>query len=406
MCAKFSLDFLPSAVPFKNLLLNKMSWEKALDYRSPLACGAHNQGFQAESQETSEVQCDRTFLDDNNLDLFVVSPGRATPRVSGILAQALGLPIEVVVDAIYRAPGRLVPSLPIQEARRLLAMLEPLDLDLALFPVGEPPPRGPVRDVAAELLDMDAADAVAEALGRFLGIAAPAAMDLLLTPPGIVLGNVTSPAVAALAACLPSGAVRLQEIEPEAARYALFAASLTAQQAGVLRRHSHAGAMFSADGGALLLGLSRGEADALWRRLHAPGKIKLVPEALLRFGIILQEAPPNAAPALQSLAGVPLDDYPILAEALPVQIESNLPLAYVEARLASYAKEGLVATAELESFSLVRLEILSASTAALAAVGLSGRLPLMTSPLPRPRAKLMRHRLEIAGAEVLEAAGG
>lgn len=174
-------------------------------------------------------QRDNVCLDNNNFDLFVVSPGQATPRASGILAQALGLPIEVVVDAIYRAPGRLVPSLPIQEARRLLAILEPLELDLALFPVGEPPPRGPIRDVAAELLDMDAADAVAEALGRFLGVAAAAAMDLLLTPPGIILGNVTPPAVAALAASLPTGAVRLQEIEPEGARYALFAASLTAQ---------------------------------------------------------------------------------------------------------------------------------------------------------------------------------
>lgn len=377
-----------------------------MDYPSPLANRAYHQGFQAGCEVAAAPQRDDMRLDHNNFELFVVSPGRATPRASGILAQALGLPVEVVVDAIYRSPGRLVPSLPIQEARRLLSILEPLELDLALFHVGEPPRRGLIRDVAAELLAMDAADAVAEALGRFLGIAASAAMELLLTPPGIILGNVTPPTVAALAACLPSGAVRLQEIEPEAARYALFAASLTAQQAGVLRRHAHTGTMLSADGSALLLGLSRGEADALWRRLHAPGKIKLVPEALLRFGIILQEAPPNAAPALQSLAGVPLDDYPILAEALPVQIESNLPLAYVEARLASYAKEGLVATAELESFSLVRLEILSASTAALAAVGLSGRLPLMTSPLPRPRAKLMRHRLEIAGAEVLEAAGG
>jgi hypothetical protein len=380
--------------------------ETFLDYPSPLANRVNHQGFQADCQVAAVPQRDNVCLDDNNFDLFVVSPGQATPRASGILAQALGLPIEVVVDAIYRAPGRLVPSLPIQEARRLLAILEPLELDLALFPVGDPPPRGPVRDVAAELLDMDAADAVAEALGRFLGVAAAAAMDLLLTPPGIILGNVTPPAVAALAASLPSGAVRLQEIEPEGARYALFAASLTAQQAGVIQRHAHSGAMFSADGGALLLGLSRSEADALWRRLHAPGKIKLVPEALLRFGIILQEAPPNAAPALQSLAGVPIEDFPILARALPVQIESDLPLACVEARLASYAKEGLVATAELESFSLIRLEILSASATALAAVGLSGRLPLMTSPLPRPRARLMRHRLEIAGAEVLEAAGG
>lgn len=351
-----------------------------------------------------QVMRDACLPEQERYDLFVVGPGRGTPRAAGILAQALGLPIEVVVDAIYRAPGRLVPSLPIAEARKLLKIIEPLELDLALLPVNEAPPRGPVRDVAAELLDLDAADAVAEALARFLGLGAAAALDLLLTPPGIILGNVTSATVAALAEILPSGAVQLQEIEPDTARYALFAASLTPQQAGILRGQANRGATLGADGSALILGLSRGEADALWRRLHAPEKIKLVPEALLRFGIMLHQAPAHAAPALFALAGVPPEDYAILAQALPVQIESGLSLASVQTKLAAYAHEGLVATAELETFSFIRLEVLSASAAALASVGLAGRLPLLTAPLPRPRARLLRHRLELAGGEVLEAA--
>ncbi|KPF75258.1 hypothetical protein IP88_07205 [alpha proteobacterium AAP81b] len=337
---------------------------------------------------------------------MVAGPGRARPRVAAVLADALGLPIEAIVDAIYRAPGRLLPGLPRVEADRLAAMLAPLGLDLAVVPAGAVPARAAVRDVAAELLDPDAADAVAMALGQFLGLAPAAALDLLLTPPGIVLGNVTPPTVAALAALLPPGAVRLVEVEPDAARYALFAAGLTRLQAGALRGHLPPGAVLGDDGSALLLGLTRSEADALWRRLRAPDKVRLVPEQLLRFGILLHAAAPTAAAtaALERLAGVPAADLPDLLGALPVPVESDLPLAGLEARLADYADAGLTVTAELESFATVVLEVLAASEQALAAAGLSGSAPLATPPLPRPRARLLRHRLEAAGAEVWEAA--
>ena len=336
-------------------------------------------------------------------DLLVIGPGRATPRVAGVLAKALGLPIEAIVDAVYRAPGRLVPGLPAGEAARLVQMLAPLGLDLAVVPAGRAITRGPLRDVAAELIDPDAADAAAAALGGFLGLAPVAALDLLLTPPGIVLGNVTPPTVAALAAALPAGCVRLVEVEPDTARYALFAAGLTVQQAGALRGRLPTGAALGADGSALLLGLSRSEADALWRRLRAPEKVRIVPEVLLRFGIMLHAAPETAGAALDRLAGVPEAEFAPVLQALPLVVESDLPLAGLEARLADYAQAGMTATAELESFAPVVLEVLSASPEALAAAGLTGRVPFATVPMPRPRARLLRHRLEAAGAEVWEA---
>jgi hypothetical protein len=344
--------------------------------------------------------------DDIAVDLVVRGPGAATPRTAAILADALGLPIEAVVDAIYRAPGRLLANVAAGDGRRLVEMLAPLALDLALMPAGPPPPRSAVRDVAAELVDPDAADAVASVLARFLGVAPAAALDLLLTPPGIVLGNVTAPTVAALAAALPAGAVRLTEVEPDAARYALFAAGLRPVQAGALRGHLPASARIGDDGSALVMGLSRGQADALWRRLHAPEQVRIVPEVLLRFGITLHQAPAAAAPALAALAGVPAEDFPLLAATLPVLVESDLPLAGLDARLAAYADAGMVATAELESFAPVVLEVLAATPAALAAAGLAdaGPAPFATQPMPRPRARLVRHRLEAAGADVLEAA--
>jgi hypothetical protein len=337
-------------------------------------------------------------------DLLVIGPGRASPRAASVLADALGLPIEAIVDAIYRAPGRLLPGVPRREAERLVAMLAPLELDLAIVAAGSLPVRGALRDVAAELCDPDAADDVAIVLGRFLGLDPAAALDLLLNPPGIVLGNVTAPTVAALAALLPPGAVRLVEVEPDAARYALFAAGLTRLQAGALRGHLPPGAVMGDDGSALLLGLTRSEADALWRRLRAPEKVRLVPEQLLRFGIMLHAAPPAALVALETMVGVPAADIPELLAALPVLVETDLPLAGLEERLARYAEAGLTVTAELESFVPVVLEILNASPDALAAAGLSGKAPLATPPMPRPRARLLRHRLEAAGAEVWEVA--
>ncbi len=352
----------------------------------------------ANSNSVADLQ-DRT-----SCDLVVIGPGRASPRAASVLADALGLPIEAVVDAIYRAPGRLAGGLTAADAETLAGMLAPLGLDLAVLPAGTLPRRGALRDVAAELVDPDAADAVAAALGRFVGMEAEAALDLLLTPPGIILGNVTPPTVAALAAALPSGAVRLLEVEPDAARYALFAAGLTPVQASLLRGHLPPGAAIGADGSALLLGLSRSEADALWRRLRAPEKVRLVPEPLLRFGILLHQVAPDAAEALERLAGVPAADFALVAAALPLPVESDLPLAGLDARLAAYAEAGLAVTAELESFAPVVLELLSASPEALAAAGLTGPAPIATPPLWRPRARLLRHRLEAAGAEVVEAA--
>lgn len=334
-------------------------------------------------------------------DLLITSIGGASPKAASVLSQALDMPVETVVDALYRAPARLLAGLPAADAAHLAGVIQTLGVEVAMTPAGPAPARAPSMDLAGELVDLDAADAVAQALGRFLGMEPSAALGLLLTPPGVILGNVTQATVSALEAALPPGAVRLTASRPDTAGFALFASGLSPLQAGILRPRLPAGAEIASGGSATVFDLTRTEADALWRRLKAPEQVRIVDQAFLRFAIELLAAPADGAEALEALAGVPAEDYDLLRQALPVPIEAGVTFADLEDRMAAYETAGLRVRAELETFALQALDILSAPAEALAALDLPGPAPLTTAPMPRPHARLARRRLEAAGAEVL-----
>ena len=334
-------------------------------------------------------------------DLLVTGIGGATPKAASVLSQALDMPVETVVDALYRAPARLLAGLPAADATHLAGVIRTLGVEVAVTPAGPAPARAPAVDLAGELIDLDAADAVGQVLGRFLGMEPSVALDLLLTPPGVILGNVTEATVRALEAALPADAVRLTASRPDTAGFALFASGLSPLQVGILRPRLPAGAEIAAGGSATVFDLTRGEADGLWRRLKAPEQVRIIDQAFLRFSIELVAAPDDAAEALEALAGVPVDDYDLLRQALPVPIEAGVAFADLEDRMAAYEAANLHVRAELETFAHQALDILSAPAALLAEFGLAGPAPLATPPMPRPHARLLRHRLEAAGAEVL-----
>lgn len=352
---------------------------------------------------TAEIDTEAGAGDDR-ADVVVTGVGSASPRAAAALSQALGLPVETVVDAIYRAPARLVGALPRADAERLAGIVAGLGLEVAALPAAEVPPRAAPIDVAAELLDPGAADAVADALGRFLGMTPADALATLLVPPGIVLGNVSPATLQALAARLPAGAVRLTGSEPLTARYALFACGLSAREADLVRPHLPEGGAIGPDGTATLFDIDRATADALWRRLRAPDRLRIVNQDFLRFGIDLVAAPADAGPAAARLADVPAEDFPLLRAALPCRVESGVGYAAVADRLAAWRAAGCEARAELETFAAVALDVLAADADALAVAGLAGPAPLRTPPMPLAQARLLRHRLESLGADVLEAA--
>ena len=344
-------------------------------------------------------------------DVHVLGVGSASPRIAKAVADGLGLPVEAVVDAFYRAPARLVSRLDAAAAARLAAFLRELGVDATDVDSGPPPARPALLDIAIDLDDPARCDEVATALAAFAGTTVDAARALLLDPPGVVMGRVSAATVAALERALPTGAARVIAADPEHSRYALFAVALTPVQRTSLHGVLPPGAACDADGNLTLFDLGRAEADALWRRLKASESVRIVNEAFLRFELQLTAAPTastastgdaGAAAALQALAGVPEEDYAMLVSLLPLAIESRLAYAEIAPRMAAYAAAGFTTTARLTTFEPVALDVLAAPDGVLEAHGFPRAvLPLRTPSMSEPYARVLRAKLEAAGADVV-----
>lgn len=167
-------------------------------------------------------------------DIVVAHVGSAGPRVAGVVASGLNLPVEAVISTIYRAPAVLAAGLVAPAADRLVTELGDLGLAVYAAPAGTPLDRGPLLDVAAKIVDPAQADAAAAVLADFIGGTPAAALEMMLAPPGMILGQASAATIAALAARLPEGAVSLATVDPATTRYTLFAAKLpTSERAAI-----------------------------------------------------------------------------------------------------------------------------------------------------------------------------
>lgn len=364
--------------------------------------GYRGSGHAADARE-NEPDTDQPMC----ADLLLTSVGTATPKAAAVIVEALGLPREFVVDAIYRAPARLLGNLPTADTQRLVEMLGQLGLQAEAALVGTVPVRGTLFDIAIRIDDPLRISEVAQALGQFLGMPAQAALDLILTPPGIVLGNVTQATVDALTAAVPSGAATTIVSDPATARYALFATDVPPAHRAAIQTLLPRGQEADVAGEALsCFDLAKSEADALWRRLCTLETIRVVNQDFLHFTLVLMGVPddPHAgSQALMNLAGVPNSLYGELVDALPCPIVEGVPYADLQTSLQRYTEAGFIIHADLETFVMTALDIRSGPPDALAAAGLSGKIPLVTVPMPREQARVLRARLEALGAEVLPA---
>jgi hypothetical protein len=353
------------------------------------------------------------------LDVIVLSIGTASLRTAAAVAQGLGVPVEVAVQAIYRAPAPLVHGVDAALARRLCALLSEAGLNVATAAAGTPVESGPLLDVAAWFTDPRAIPATAAALHRLAGIDQAAALAMLLTPPGVVLGGVSAATVEALRTALPEG-VELSTSNTATARFQLLLADAAAiVERGVMDDLASHGITPLARTGIVAADLDHATAQAIWQRFSRTGAVQMVNQDFLRFAVVI-DTPPHWTPAqaaiLAARAGVPAQALPSLAGAGAITLESGLPLAAAGEALAAYAETGLDARAELTSFRHYSLEITAAAdraalAAQLAANGLAApaRLPWLTpEALPETRARLVRTLLESVGAEayLVEPANG
>jgi len=347
---------------------------------------------------------------DKRLDITVLSIGTASLRTAAAVAHGLGVPVEVAVQAIYRAPATLVHGADPALARKLCALLAEAGLQVSTVLAGSPVEAGPMLDVAAWFTDPRAIPATAKALHRLAGIDEAAALAMLLTPPGVVLGGVSAATVAALRTALPEG-VELSTSSTATARFQLLLTDTAAiVERGVMEDLAGNGITPLARTGIVAADLDHATAQAIWQRFSRTGAVQMVNQDFLRFAVVIDAPPvwtPAQAAALAARAGVPAEALPSLAGAGAVTLESGLLLAAAGDALAAYAEAGLEARADLISFRHYSLEITGAAdraalAAQLAANGLAAppRLPWVTpEALPETRARLVRWLLESVGAE-------
>lgn len=360
-------------------------------------------------------------------DIAVLSVGRATPALAAAVSKGLGLPVEAVVRSVYRAPAVLLKQVAVGMADKLCQLLNDTGLDVAAVPAGQDLGEVPLLDAAAHLREPARAGEAAAALAQFTGLGEDAALTLLLTPPGVVLGSVSAASIAALRACMPEGVVDIVEAAPQQSRYALHllpCAEVVAR--GVLDDLRKQGLAPLAAEGIVAVDLDHPRAQALWQRHSRSGALRLIHTAFLRYAVSLQGklAGPDAgfnaeqARCLVDEAGVPAEMLDAVEAAMPIVLHDDVPHIELPDLLSRYARCGLQVQADLSSFRHYRLEVVHAPDPVAAQRALVGcdvwpsgqALPAIpfTAPevLTRPRARQAQALLQAVGAEACLVAVG
>lgn len=354
--------------------------------------------------------------------VVVRSIGQAAPASAKSIALGLGVSLQSVLDVLYRAPSVLVNQISFDLAEQMQELLTGLGYEIQVEPCSQPfIPVGEKYDIAGYITDVQAYDRVLSELGSFLGMTAADTSKLLTTPPGVILGSVSQATLTALAKRLGDG-IELIASNPQTARYSVFSATDSVEQAQRTRLELHRrGYAPIANQGCLLVDLDKSEADKLWFAFQKTNTLRIINQDFLRFDVVMTEPgqglTPEANTVLRDLIGIPEHIIPKLFTNTPITLIEALPNQQVQSTLLSLTKAGLCVRADLISFTPLALKITDTRAPrqlqrTLQSLGLldsmKGVLPelpfQLPYALPELQARVVHSALEAAGtvAELVE----
>jgi hypothetical protein len=351
--------------------------------------------------------------------LVVTSIGRATPGLHQALAKVLPFPSQTLLARLYQAPSILLDEISPELGHRIAQVLREAGLEVAIEP-GDAPFEAGVgdREVALHVSDPSRFRAAIVEVAAFLGCAPARATQLLWQSPAVLVGRVSEATVAALRQRLEPLGVELDVSTPDTARYDVLVADTSpGVRARVIAALRAEGLTVEAAGPLAALGITRAQADAVWRRLDRGVPVRLLDHAFQRFDVRLDAAPdtPVVRERLVQATGMPASVAVRVLQRLPVVLHQGIRHAEVPARLQALAEVGARATAHLvtfQSFDVVVEHVadLPATAAAIASLVEAPidelapelrRLPLrLPGPFSALRARCLRHELHAVGARV------
>ncbi len=352
--------------------------------------------------------------------VVVNSVGKAGLAASAAIAKGLGIPASSLVARLYRAPAVLVEGVEQQVAVQVSKLLCDIGYQSEVQDISLPAPtRSKLFDVAVYVHEAEAFLPTVKMLSQFIGITESDASNMLMTPPGIVLGSVSKATVEVLRNQLSEGVSIIASITDQA-NYDLFLADgVEIAKRRILADIRDAKIPLIAEEGLVAAGVDHKTAQALWRRHQASGLLRVVNRDFLRFDLLCtgvaegySKASIDQTSVLKSLVGIPEDMVPEVLNALPLTLLDAVPNAEVEQKMMMLEQVGLQMQADLVSFQLLDLEVLSitqpsATANTLINYGLhqqGQRLPAppfkLGGSLPELQAKLIKAALEQSGAKV------
>ena len=298
--------------------------------------------------------------------VLVKSVGTARPATAAAIAKGLGLPAATVVSRLYRAPSVLVDGIDETLANRMSSLLDDIGYETEVQQESEPAPTpSELHDVAVYLHDPRKLETATCRVAAFLGISESDASQMLLTPPGVVLGSVSEATIDAFRREM-ADQVSILSSRPDKALYALFLNSEPGVvQNQILADIRKAGVERLARDGLVASEVDHDTAVALWKRHQASNQFRIVNQDFLRFDLILQKPSRDQLPGdawievLEKHAGVPADMADEVLAAAPIRLIESVPNAGIGDYLETFAEAGLQLRADLITFQMLGIRILS-----------------------------------------------
>jgi len=350
----------------------------------------------------------------DSYSVVIQSIGRASLASAAAVAKGLGISAADVVQCLYRAPAILVDHIEERVAAHLAGLLASMGFHADALPSAAAPAKtSELFDVALYLQDASRLGEAAERYAQFTGLPQADAIKMLLQPPGLALGSVSAATVQALADAM-GDSVELVSTSQTQGLFDVFLADCPAVvKKRLLDDLTAAGVPLINDSGLIASGINRRALDPIWQRHKTNSALRIVHQDFLRFDLTLlplaQALTPAQKNALVDWVDIPLELTDEVAQAAPVAIRESIAYGDLNPILEGFAQVDLAVRADLITFQLLGLTIMSCPDLAalnrlLASFNCNTvvtRLPAtLNEQFPEIHARVLHASLQQAGVQV------
>lgn len=350
--------------------------------------------------------------------VIIRSLGTTTPASAAAIAKGLNVSVQQITSIIYRAPSVLIDQVSFKLAEQMHTLLETLGYEAEVVSQDVTLNRSNEHlDISVYVRNVDRFNEIVDIISSFIGAPTKKISEVLMTPPGVVMGGVTQATANALQEKLGELA-NVRASDPEKARYDLYLNPGNFRQTNqILDDVRSKGIEPIADTGCIAEDIEHKIAKPIWQRHAKSGLLFLINRDFLRFDMVLpQNGNANLSPEqteyLISEVGIEAQHHKAVMEHRPVTLFDALPFDEIEASLLRAKDAGFDLEADMVTFKHFAITLnatnhLTKTTDALAALNLLSEgesVPTLPFTLPHrfseTSARIYQSSLEAVGLDV------